>query len=87
MCIRDSVIRAVRGGSAGHAAPAVLACIDGMDAGLVSELFDAGAQAVSYTHLDVYKRQGEVEAGDVHARLQHLADSLVVVTGLSLIHI
>ena len=32
------VIRAVRGGSAGHAAPAVLACIDGMDAGLVSEL-------------------------------------------------
>ncbi len=43
------VISAVRGGSAGHAAPAVLACIDGMDAGLVSELFDAGAQEVIAT--------------------------------------
>lgn len=54
------VIRAVRSGSTGCAAPMVLAYIDGMDAGFVPELFDAGAREVIAT--------GASRAGDARAR-------------------
>lgn len=63
------VIRAVRGGSAGHATPAVLACIDGMDAGLVSELFDAGAQEVIATDASL---AGSADAHGQDAEAAHM---------------
>ena len=63
------VIRAVRGGSAGHAAPVVLACIDGMDAGLVSELFDAGAQEVIATDASL---AGSADAHGQDAEAAHM---------------
>ena len=46
--------------------------------------------AVSYTHLDVYKRQGEGKAGDdfwVSATRSQTVKSLRTSNGLSLIHI
>ena len=69
MCIRDRVLayiyRRYRGGSAmgsilGSLRPAVVALIAG--AGL-SMLLAAVLPAVSYTHLDVYKRQANKSAG------------------------
>ncbi len=63
------VISAVRDGSAGHAAPAVLACIDGMDAGLVSELFDAGAQEVIATGASL---TGSADARGQDAEAAHM---------------
>ena len=46
-----------------------------------------GAAAVSYTHLDVYKRQGERLAGVVQTAAVALGAVLSVALGLSLIHI
>lgn len=69
------VMRALRGESAGHANPKVLAYIDGMDAGLVSELFDAGAQEVIATgasrteSADAYGQDAEAAHMDIGTKV------------------
>lgn len=63
------VMRAVRDESTGHATPKVLACIDGMDTGLVSELFDVGAQEVIATGAS---RTGSADAYGQDAEAAHM---------------
>ena len=51
------------------------------DADGLADLGGAAAHTLDAALMLLIGAMGEVEAGDVHARLQHLADSLVVVTG------
>ena len=51
----------------------------------------AADKAVSYTHLDVYKRQGLADAGNIYGRLtnstQDVFEKRIAALELSLIHI